>query len=179
MIGQPNVGKSSLTNSLLKRDRSIVSPIAGTTRDAIDTPFSRDGVDYVAIDTAGIRQRGRIYEKIEKYSILRAEKAIDRADVVLVVLDAEAGIRDQDKHVAGLAHEAGKGVIIVYNKWDTVDKDEKTMAKKEKEIRAQLQYLDYAPIHFCSALTGSRVEKLFPLIQRFMKRVERWLRLPQ
>ena len=166
VIGEPNVGKSSLINALLKEERAIVSDIAGTTRDAVDTTFTRDGQDYVAIDTAGIRQRGRIYEKVEKYSILRAEKAIDRADVVLVVLDGNEGIRDQDKHVAGLAHEAGKGVILVYNKWDLIDKDEKTMDKKRKEIRAQLPYLDYAPVVFVSAKTGQRVQSIFPLIHQ-------------
>ncbi|MBQ2479245.1 MAG: ribosome biogenesis GTPase Der [Erysipelotrichales bacterium] len=166
VIGEPNVGKSSLINALLKEDRAIVSDIAGTTRDAVDTTFTHEGKDYVAIDTAGIRQRGRIYEKVEKYSILRAERAIDRSDVVLVVLDGNAGIRDQDKHVAGLAHEAGKGVILVYNKWDLVEKDDKTLDKKRKEIRALLPYLDYAPIAFVSAKTGQRVPSLFPLIDQ-------------
>lgn len=164
VIGQPNVGKSSLVNAILQEDRSIVSPVAGTTRDAVDTPFTRGGKEYVVIDTAGIRQRGRVYEKIEKYSILRAERAVDRSDVVLVVLDGEAGIREQDKHVAGIAHDAGKGVILVYNKWDTVEKDEKTMGKLEKEVRAQFAYLDYAPLVFVSAKTGEKVSRLFPLI---------------
>lgn len=164
VIGRPNVGKSSLVNAILKEDRVIVSNIEGTTRDAIDTPFKVDDKEYMIIDTAGIRKRGKIYENIEKYSILRAMNAIERSNVVLFVIDGELGIREQDKHVAGLAHEAGKGVIIVYNKWDTVDKDEKTMNVIEKEIRAQFVYLDYAPIAFTSALTHSKVNKLIPLI---------------
>ena len=164
VIGRPNVGKSSLVNTILKEDRVIVSNIEGTTRDAIDTPFKVDDKEYMIIDTAGIRKRGKIYENIEKYSILRAMNAIERSNVVLFVIDGELGIREQDKHVAGLAHEAGKGVIIVYNKWDTVDKDEKTMNAIEKEIRAQFVYLDYAPIAFTSALTHSKVNKLIPLI---------------
>ena len=122
VIGRPNVGKSSLVNAILNQERVIVSNVEGTTRDAIDTPFKREGKDYVVIDTAGIRKRGKVYENIEKYSVLRAMSAIERSDVVLVVIDGETGIREQDKHVAGYAHEAGKGVIIVYNKWDTVEK---------------------------------------------------------
>ena len=166
VIGRPNVGKSSLVNSILKEDRVIVSNVEGTTRDAIDTPFHVDDKEYMIIDTAGIRKKGKIYENIEKYSILRALSAIDRSNVVLFLIDGEKGIRDQDKHVAGLAHDAGKGVIIVYNKWDTVEKDEKTMAKIEKEIRAQFLYLNYAPIAFTSALTGSKVNQLIPLIDQ-------------
>ena len=164
VIGRPNVGKSSLVNAILKEDRVIVSNIEGTTRDAIDTAIKYNSKEYMIIDTAGIRKRGKIYENIEKYSILRAMNAIERSNVVLFVIDGELGIREQDKHVAGLAHEAGKGVIIVYNKWDTVDKDEKTMNAIEKEIRAQFVYLDYAPIAFTSALTHSKVNKLIPLI---------------
>ncbi len=164
VIGRPNVGKSSLVNAILNDQRVIVSDVEGTTRDAIDTPFTYNGTEYMIIDTAGIRKRGKIYEDIEKYSILRALGAIDRSNVVLFLIDGEAGIREQDKHVAGLAHDAGKGVIIVYNKWDTVDKDETTMNKIIKEIRAQFVYLDYAPIAFTSALTGSRVSQLIPLI---------------
>ena len=147
VIGRPNVGKSSLVNALLNQERVIVSNIEGTTRDAIDTPFKREGKEYVVIDTAGIRKRGKVYENIEKYSVLRAMSAIERSDVVLVVIDGESGIRDQDKHVAGFAHEAGKGVIIVYNKWDAVEKDEKTMNRIEKEIRTQFQYLSLSLIH--------------------------------
>lgn len=164
VIGRPNVGKSSLVNALLNQERVIVSNIEGTTRDAIDTPFKREGKEYVVIDTAGIRKRGKVYENIEKYSVLRAMSAIERSDVVLVVIDGESGIRDQDKHVAGFAHEAGKGVIIVYNKWDTVEKDEKTMNRIEKEIRTQFQYLSYAPILFVSALKKQRIQTILPMI---------------
>lgn len=119
LIGRPNVGKSSLVNAILNQDRVIVSNVEGTTRDAIDTPFKREGKEYVVVDTAGIRKRGKVYENVEKYSVMRAMSAIERCDVVLVVIDGESGIRDQDKHVAGYAHEAGKGVIIIYNKWDS------------------------------------------------------------
>lgn len=164
VIGRPNVGKSSLVNAILKEDRAIVSNIEGTTRDAIDTPFTYDGREYVIIDTAGMRKRGKIYENIEKYSILRAVNAIDRADVVLFLIDGEKGIRAQDKHVAGLAHDAGKGVIIVYNKWDAVKKDEHTMNEVTKKIREEFKYLDYAPIAFVSALTRAKVQNLIPLI---------------
>lgn len=164
VIGRPNVGKSSLVNAILNQERVIVSDIEGTTRDAIDTPFKREGKDYVVIDTAGIRKRGKVYENIEKYSVLRAMSAIERSDVVLVVIDGEKGIREQDKHVAGYAHEAGKGVIIVYNKWDTVEKDEQTMVKVEKEIRAQFLYLSYAPILFVSALKKQRIHTILPMI---------------
>ncbi len=164
LIGRPNVGKSSLVNSLLNEDRSIVSQIEGTTRDAIDTAFQRDGKEYVVIDTAGIRKRGKVYESIEKYSVLRAMSAIERSDVVLVVLDGDTGIREQDKHVAGYAHEAGKGVILVYNKWDTVEKDEQTMNQITKKLRQEFIYLDYAPILFVSAKSGQRVNALLPLI---------------
>lgn len=164
IIGRPNVGKSSLTNAFLNEDRVIVSNIEGTTRDAIDTVFKYDDKSYVVIDTAGIRKSGKIYENIEKYSVLRAKSAIERADVVLVVIDGERGILEQDKHVAGLAHEALKGVIIVYNKWDLVDKNEKTMVEIEKKIRQEFAYLDYAPIAFVSAINKKRVHTLFPLI---------------
>ncbi len=164
LIGRPNVGKSSLVNALLKEERSIVSSIEGTTRDAIDTPFHHEDKDYVVIDTAGIRKRGKVYEAIEKYSVLRAMSAIERSDVVLVVLDGELGIREQDKHVAGYAHEAGKGVILVYNKWDTVEKDEQTMNQITKKLRQEFIYLDYAPVLFVSAKSGQRVNALLPLI---------------
>ena len=165
IIGRPNVGKSSHTNAILGEERVIVSNIEGTTRDAIDTPFVKDGQKYRVVDTAGMRKKGKVYENIEKYSILRALTSIEKSDVILVVIDGETGIREQDKHVAGYAHEAGKGVVIVYNKWDLVDKDEKTMQKKQKEIYEQFKYLDYARIVFTSAKTGQRVDQIFPLIQ--------------
>ena len=164
VIGRPNVGKSSLTNAFLKQDRVIVSDIEGTTRDAIDTVFTANDKNYVVIDTAGIRKRGKVYENVEKYSVLRAKAAIERADIALVVLDGSTGIIEQDKHVAGLAHEAKKGVIIVYNKWDVVDKDDKTMVNITKEIRKQFVYLDYAPIAFVSAKENKRIDTILPLI---------------
>lgn len=166
LIGRPNVGKSSLVNAILNQDRVIVSNVEGTTRDAIDTPFRSDGKDYVIIDTAGIRKRGKIYENVEKYSIMRAMSAIERSDVVVVVLDGESGLREQDKHVAGYAHEAGKGVILVYNKWDAVEKDAHTMAAIEKKLRTQFLYLSYAPIVFVSALKKQRISQLLPLIDQ-------------
>ncbi len=164
LIGRPNVGKSSLVNSILGEERVIVSDIAGTTRDAIDTPFTKDEQDFIIIDTAGMRKRGKVYEKTEKYSVLRALKAIERSDVVLVVLDAETGIIEQDKKIAGYAHDAGKAIIIVVNKWDTVEKDDKTMAKFEEKIRQEFQFLDYAPVVFLSALTKKRIHTLIPKI---------------
>ena len=164
LIGQPNVGKSSLVNAILNEDRTIVSSIEGTTRDAIDTPFKRDGKEYVVIDTAGIRKKGKVYENIEKYSVLRALSAIERSDVVCVVLDGEKGIRDQDKHVAGYAHEAGKGVVILYNKWDTVEKNSNTTNEIERKIRNEFVYLSYAPILFVSAKSKQRVHQILPLI---------------
>ncbi len=164
-IGRPNVGKSSLVNAILNQERVIVSNVEGTTRDAIDTPFKADGKDYVVVDTAGIRRKGKVFESIEKYSVLRAMSAIERSDVALIVIDGEKGILEQDKHVAGYAHESGKGVIIVYNKWDTVEKDEQTMNRITKEIRSEFVYLSYAPIVFVSALTKQRVHSLLPLIE--------------
>ncbi len=165
IIGRPNVGKSSLTNAMLGEERVIVSNIEGTTRDAIDTAFVKDDQKYRVIDTAGMRKKGKIYESVEKYSILRALSAVEKSDVVLVVIDGERGIIEQDKHVAGNAHEAGKGVILVVNKWDLVSKDERTMANMEKELREHFKYLDYAPIVFVSAKEKKRVNLLFPLIQ--------------
>lgn len=163
-IGRPNVGKSSIVNAILNEERVIVSDIEGTTRDAIDTPFTKDGEDYVIIDTAGIRKKGKVYENIEKYSVLRAMSAIERCDVVLFVIDGEKGILEQDKHVAGYAHEAGKPIIIVYNKWDTVEKDDKTMNQVKEKIRAEFLYLSYAPIVFVSAKTKQRIHGLLPMI---------------
>lgn len=166
-IGRPNVGKSSLVNAILGENRVIVSNIEGTTRDAIDTRFeTEDGTKYTMIDTAGIRKKGKVYENTEKYSVLRAMRAIDRSDVVCVVLNAEEGIREQDKHVAGYAHEAGRAIVIVVNKWDTLKKDNKTMSDFENLIRQEFQYLSYAPIVFVSAKTKQRLDKLPKLIKR-------------
>ncbi|WP_456278531.1 ribosome biogenesis GTPase Der [Bacillus sp. AK128] len=164
LIGRPNVGKSSLVNALLGEERVIVSDIAGTTRDAIDTPYTKDGQDYVIIDTAGMRKKGKVYESTEKYSVLRALRAIERSDVVLVVIDGEEGIIEQDKKIAGYAHQAGRAVVIVVNKWDAVEKDEKTMQEYEKKIRAHFQFLDYAPLVFLSAKTKRRIHTLLPMI---------------
>lgn len=166
LIGRPNVGKSSLINAILGEDRVIVSDIEGTTRDAIDTHFiSENGQEFLMIDTAGMRKRGKVYESTEKYSVMRAMRAIERSDVVLMVLNGEEGIREQDKRVAGYAHEAGKGIIIVVNKWDLVEKETNTMRDFETEIRDEFQYLDYAPIIFVSAVTKQRLNKLPELIE--------------
>lgn len=164
LIGRPNVGKSSLVNALLGQERVIVSNVAGTTRDAVDTPYSKDGKDYVIIDTAGMRKKGKVYESTEKYSVLRALRAIERSDVVLVVLDGEEGIIEQDKKIAGYAHDSGRAVVIVVNKWDAVKKDEKTMKAFEENIRAHFQFLEYAPIVFLSAKTRKRTQMLIPVI---------------
>ncbi|MEK3914987.1 ribosome biogenesis GTPase Der [Paenibacillus sp. FSL H7-0331] len=164
LIGRPNVGKSSLVNAILGEDRVIVSDVAGTTRDAIDTPFERDGQKYVIIDTAGMRKRGKVYENTEKYSVMRAMKAIERADVALVLINGEEGIIEQDKHVAGYAHEAGKAAIFVVNKWDMVEKDEKTMKEFSQKIRDHFLFMTYAPIVFLSAKTKSRLHKLLPVV---------------
>jgi GTPase len=166
IIGRPNVGKSSLVNAILNQERVIVSSIEGTTRDAIDTPFTHDQQNFVVIDTAGIRKRGKVYENIEKYAVLRAMQAIERADVVLFVLDGEKGIIDQDKHVAGYAHEAGKPILIVLNKWDAVEKDNDSFNAMTTQIRNQFLYLSYAPIVFVSALTKQRIHTLIPTIRR-------------
>ncbi|MFV0441707.1 MAG: ribosome biogenesis GTPase Der [Lachnospirales bacterium] len=164
IVGKPNVGKSSLINKILGEERLIVSDIAGTTRDAIDTRVTINEQEYVFIDTAGMRRKSRVKENIEKYSIIRSVSAIERADVVVVVIDAEEGITEQDTKIAGMAHESGKASIIVVNKWDKVEKDTHTMKKFEETIRLELAYMPYAPKLFISALTGQRVVKLFELI---------------
>ncbi len=166
LIGRPNVGKSSLTNVLLGEERVIVSDIAGTTRDAIDTKFVKDGRDYVVIDTAGMRKKGKIYEATEKYSIIRAMAAIDRSDVCVIVLNAEEGIIEYDKRIAGFAHNNNKAVIICVNKWDTIKKDEKTMKLWIQDIRKEFLFLDYAPIIFVSAKENKRVHTLFEPLQK-------------
>lgn len=165
LIGQPNVGKSSLTNAILGTDRVIVSDIPGTTRDAIDTPFTRDGENYVVIDTAGIRKQGKIYENAEKYSVLRAIKAIERSSVVLFLLDGTKEIEEQDKRIAGYAAEYQKAVIIVVNKWDAVNKNDKSMNEYIKKIRSHFLFLSYAPIVFVSALKNERIHTLFEQIK--------------
>lgn len=164
LIGRPNVGKSSLVNAILNQDRVIVSNIEGTTRDAIDTPFRRDEREYVVIDTAGLKKRGRIYEAIDKYAALRALDAIDRSVVVLLVIDAEVGIREQDKNIVSYALDAGKAIIIVVNKWDTVIKDQNTMHKFKEKVRQEFQFLDYAPIVFVSAKNRERINTIFQAI---------------
>ncbi|AOZ91386.1 ribosome biogenesis GTPase Der [Paenibacillus crassostreae] len=165
LIGRPNVGKSSLVNAILGEERVIVSDVPGTTRDAIDTPFERDGQRYVIIDTAGMRKRGKVYENTEKYSVMRAMRAIERADVVLVVVNIEEGIIEQDKHIAGYAYEAGKASIFVVNKWDVVEKDDKTMKNFETKIKDHFLFMTYAPIVFLSAKTKQRLQKLLPVVK--------------
>lgn len=173
VIGEPNVGKSSLVNAILNEERSIVSDIQGTTRDAIDTPFRHDGKPYVIVDTAGIRKRGKVYENVEKYSVLRAMSAIERCDVALFLIDGELGIREQDKHVAGYAYEAGKPTIIVVNKWDAVEKDTHTMAAFTEKIRNEFAYLSYAPIVFVSAKTHQRVDTIVPMVDQVFENSSR------
>ena len=164
LIGKPNVGKSSLINKILGEDRHIVSNIAGTTRDAVDSKFENAHGKYVFIDTAGIRRKSKIEEMIEKYSIIRAKAAIDNAHVCVLVIDATEGVTDQDAKIAGEAHEAGKGVIILINKWDLLEKETGTLEAFKKDVYNKLAYLTYAPILFVSAVTGQRIDKLFPLI---------------
>ena len=166
-IGRPNVGKSSLVNAILNEERVIVSDIEGTTREAVDTKFlSSSGREFTMIDTAGIRKKGKVYENTEKYSVMRSLSAIDRSDVVCVVLDAETGIREQDKHVAGYAYEAGKGIVIVVNKWDAIDKDNSSFKEFTDKVRSEFRYLAFAPIVFVSAKTGQRLNQLPSLIEK-------------
>ena len=164
VIGKPNVGKSSLINNILGETRVIVSEKAGTTRDAIDSPFENKSGRYVFIDTAGIRRKAKVSGRIEKYSVLRAQLAIERSDVCIIMLDAREGVTEQDTKVAGFAHEAGKASIIVVNKWDLIEKDTNTMEKMRREVLRDLSFMAYAPVLFISALTGQRVERLFELI---------------
>ncbi len=165
VVGRPNVGKSSLTNAILGQERAIVSDIAGTTRDAIDTPFERNGQQYVIIDTAGMRRKSKVAETTtERYSVIRSLRAVDRSDVVLMVINAEEGLIEQDKKIVGYAHEQGKAIILVVNKWDLIEKDDKTASTMEKEMRSELLFLQYAPMIFVSAMTKQRVHKLIDLI---------------
>ena len=164
VIGRPNVGKSSLINALLNEERSIVSDVAGTTRDSIDSVFTYNKQEFVVIDTAGMRKKGKVYESIEKYSLLRSLKAIDRSDVCLLVLNAEEGIIEHDKHIAGYAIEAGKGLILVVNKWDTMENPD--IKEYTKKVRAEFQFATYAPIVFVSALTKKRIHTIMPEILR-------------
>ncbi|HZJ85853.1 MAG TPA: ribosome biogenesis GTPase Der [Erysipelotrichaceae bacterium] len=174
VIGRPNVGKSTLVNKMLNEQRVIVSDIEGTTRDAIDTSFKdEDGNDYVVVDTAGIRKRGKVYENIEKYSVLRAMTAIDKADVIVFLIDGEVGIIEQDKHVAGYAHDAGKPILIAYNKWDAVASEEKDIVAMTEKIRNEFVYLRYAPIVFISSMTGQRVNRILPLVKELYENSRR------
>ena len=166
VIGRPNVGKSSLVNALLNEERLIVSDIAGTTRDSVDIPFKYNKKDYILIDTAGMRKKGKIFEKIEKYSFLRSERAIDRADICLLVINREEGIIEHDKHIAGYAIEKGKGLIIVVNKWDTVEEKERDIKNFTKDIREEFKFVPYAPIVFLSALTKKRIHTLMPEVEK-------------
>ncbi len=164
IIGRPNVGKSSLLNQILGEERVIVSDVAGTTRDAVDSYFENERGKYLLIDTAGLRRKSKVDDRIEKFSAMRSRDAVERSDVCLILLDAREGVTEQDTKVAGLAHESGKGCILVVNKWDLIDKDTKTMDKQREEIRKALSFMPYAPILFISALTGQRVPRLFELI---------------
>ena len=169
IVGKPNVGKSSIVNKLLGKNRVIVSDIAGTTRDAIDTAIKHNGKEYIFIDTAGLRRKSKIKEELERYSIIRTVTAVERADVVLMVIDATEGVTEQDAKIAGIAHERGKGIIVVVNKWDAIEKHDKTMNEYEKEIRNTLAYMPYAEIMYVSAETGQRLNKLYDMIDMVME----------
>lgn len=169
IIGKPNVGKSSLVNKILNEERVIVSDIAGTTRDAIDTFFENKHGKYIFVDTAGIRRKNKVYDKLEKYTVIKAKSAIDRSNVCILMIDAVEGVTEQDEKIAGYAHEAGRAIIICINKWDLLDKETGTLEKYKKEVYAKLAYLAYAPIIFISATTGQRVENLFEMINAVNK----------
>lgn len=169
IVGRPNVGKSSIVNRLVGEKRVIVSDIAGTTRDAIDTPLKRNGREYILIDTAGLRRKSKIHEDLERYSIIRTVTAVERADVVVMVIDAAEGVAEQDAKIAGIAHERGKGVIIAVNKWDAVEKDDKTIYKMTEKIKQTLAYMPYAEFVLISAKTGQRLDKLFELIDMIIE----------
>ena len=173
IIGRPNVGKSSLVNALLNEDRVIVSNVAGTTRDAIDMPFVYHNKDYVVIDTAGMRKRGKVYENVEKYSLLRSMKAIDRSDVCVLVINASEGIIEHDKHIAGYALEAGKAIVIVVNKWDTVEDKDVAMKKWKTLIQSEFAFISFAPVVFLSALTKKRIHTLMPEILKVYENSKR------
>ncbi len=169
VIGKPNAGKSSLINKILGEERVIVSDIAGTTRDAIDSYFENNYGKYIFVDTAGIRRKNKVYDKLEQYSVLKAKNAIEKANVCLIMIDATEGVTEQDEKIAGIAHEAGKGIIIVVNKWDLVEKETNTMEKYKKQVYDKLAYLSYAPIIFVSATTGQRIDKIFSMINEVDK----------
>lgn len=164
IIGKPNVGKSSLINRIAGTDRAIVSDIAGTTRDAVDTRIRFHGKDYIFIDTAGLRRKSKVHEDIERYSVIRAVAAVDRADVVILMIDGTEGVTEQDAKIAGIAHDQGKGIIVAVNKWDAVEKDDKTIYRQKEKIRSTLSFMQYALIQFISAKTGQRIDKLFDSI---------------
>ncbi len=176
IIGKPNVGKSSLVNRILGQERVIVSDVAGTTRDAVDSYLEKNGQKYLIIDTAGMRKKSRVDDRVEKFSVLRATMAIERSDVCVIMIDAQEGVTEQDTKVAGLAHEAGKACIIVVNKWDAIEKDGKTMQRMEEDVRRDLSYMTYAPVLFISALTGQRVDRLFGLIDNVVNQAA--MRIP-
>ena len=173
VIGRPNVGKSSLVNAILNEDRLIVSDVAGTTRDSVDIPFKYNKENYILIDTAGMRKKGKIFEKIEKYSLLRSIRAIDRADICILVINREEGIIEHDKHIAGYAIEKGKGIIIVVNKWDTVEEKEHDIKDFSKKIREEFQFIPYAPIVFLSALTKKRLHTLMPEVEKVNQNIQK------
>ena len=176
IIGKPNVGKSSLVNRILGQERVIVSDMAGTTRDAVDSYLEKDGQKDLIIDTAGMRKKSKVDDRVEKFSVLRATMAIERSDVCVIMIDAQEGVTEQDTKVAGLAHEAGKACVIVVNKWDIIEKDGKTMQRMEEDVRRDLSYMTYAPVLFISALTGQRVERLFALIDNVVNQAA--MRIP-